>query len=213
MDSLKEVYDISVLLGEEAINWPGNPPYSRELVSAIEDGESLNLSKLTLNTHIGTHVDTPAHFIAKGKTLDGYPIERWILPARVVSIKDREIIQPAELANLDLRPGDALLFKTDNSTSGRCTSGVFSESFVHMSPEAADFCITQKVSLVGIDYASVEKYGNDAFPVHHKLLGNGILILEGINLKEVPPGKYTLFCLPLKIKGAEGAPARAVLVR
>jgi arylformamidase len=213
MKSLREVYDISVLLGEEALNWPGNPPYSRELVSAIEDGENANLSKLTLNTHIGTHVDTPAHFIAKGKTLDAYPIERWILPAQVVSIKDREVIQPAELANLDLRPGDALLFKTDNSTSGRCTNGVFSESFVHMSPEAADFCIAQKVSLVGIDYASIEKYGDNAFPTHHKLLGNGILILEGINLKEVPPGKYTLFCLPLKIKGAEGAPARAVLVR
>jgi arylformamidase len=213
MKNPREVYDISILLGKEAINWPGTPPYSRELISKIEDGENLNLSKLTLNTHIGTHVDTPFHFIAKGKTLDDYPIERWILPAHVVSIRDREVIQPAELANLDLRPGDALLFKTANSTSGRCISGVFSESYVHMSPETADFCIAQKVSLVGIDYVSVEKYGDEDFPTHHKLLGNEILILEGINLKEVPPGKYTLFCLPLKLKGAEGAPARAVLVR
>jgi arylformamidase len=213
MKKYQEIYDITVFLGGEAVNWPGNPPYHRELVSKIEDGERLNLSKLTLNTHIGTHVDTPSHFIAEGKTLDDYSIERWILPAQVASIKDRKVIQPSELANLDLRPGDALLFKTANSTSGLCVSGEFSESFVHMSPEAADFCVAQKIGLIGIDYASVEKYGMEDFPVHHKLLGNGILILEGINLKEVPPGRYTLFCLPLKIKGAEGSPARAVLVR
>lgn len=164
-------------------------------------------------THVGTHVDTPAHYFAKGKNLDAYPIKRWILPAQVVNIKNREVIQPGELANLDLRPGEALLFKTANSLNGQATSGVFSESFVYMSLEAADFCIAQEVSLVGIDYASVEKYNAEDFPVHHKLLENNILILEGINLKDVPPGRYTLFCPPLKIKGAEGAPTRAVLLR
>ncbi len=163
-------------------------------------------------THVGTHVDTPAHYFAQGKNLDAYPIERWILPAHVVSIKNREVIQPGELANIDLRPGEALLFKTANSLSGQATSGVFSERFVYMSLEATDFCIARKVSLVGIDYVSVEKYDTEDSPVHQKLLENDILILEGINLKDVPPGRYILFCSPLKIKGAEGAPARAVLV-
>jgi len=207
------VYDISVFLGAEDIDYPGAPQYSRELVAEIEGGAFCDLSKLVMSTHSGTHIDTPAHFIGGGKNLDEYPIEKWILPAHVVSIKDREAIRPSELKNVDIKPSDALLFKTDNSISGRCTSGVFSERFVYMSPEAADFCVEKKVSLVGIDYITTDRYGDENFPAHHKLLGNEVLILEGINLKEVPPGRYTLFCLPLKIKGAEGAPARAILVR
>lgn len=213
MGSYKEVYDISVLLGKESIDWPGNPPYSRELILKIEAGDFCNLSKLDMPTHVGTHVDTPAHYIATGKNLNEFPIERWILPAHVANIKDSDVILPTELENLDIKPGDALLLKTANSTSGKSTSGVFSERFVYMSPESADFCVNKKVSLVGIDYTTVDKFGNEDFPIHHKLLGNEILILEGINLKDVPPGKYTLFCLPLKLKGAEGAPARAILVR
>ena len=211
--AFKEFYDISVSLGEEAADWPGNPAYSRELISKKEDGEQWNVSKLVMPTHVGTHVDTPAHYFAQGKNLDVYPIERWILPAHVVNIKDRQVVRPGELKNLEIEPGEALLFKTANSLNGQATSGVFSKSFVYMTLEAADFCIAQKVSLVGIDYASVEKYDAEDFPVHQKLLENDILILEGINLKDVPPGRYTLFCPPLKIKGTEGAPTRAVLVR
>jgi arylformamidase len=158
-------------------------------------------------------LDFPAHFIPGGEHIDDYPAQRFILPAQVVGIKDKEAVRPSELKNLDIKPGDALLFKTDNSISGRCVSGVFCESFVYMSPEAADFCVDKKVSLVGLDYLTVDRYGDKGFPIHYKLLGNDILILESINLKEVPPGRYTLFCPPLKIKGAEGSPARAILIR
>jgi len=213
MGSYKEVYDISVSLGDEAIDWPGNPPYSRELISQIANGAHCNLSQLTMTTHVGTHVDTPAHFIANGNNLDEYPIERWILPAHVVSIKDTRLILPSELKSLDIEPGDGLLFKTANSISGQNTSGVFSENFTYISREAAQFCVEKKVSLVGIDYGSVDRRSEKDFPAHHELLGSEILILEGINLKDVPPGRYTLFCFPLKIKGAEGAPARAILMR
>ena len=211
MDRYEVIYDISVSLGAESIDYPGGPVYSRELVMKIEDGDPADVSRLEMSAHSGTHVDMPAHFIARGKNLDEYPAEKWILPAHVVSIKDKEMVRPSELENVDIKPGDALLFKTDNSMSGRGISGVFSERFIHVSPEAADFCVERKVSLVGIDYNTIEKVGSDV--VHHKLLGNEILVLEGINLKEVPSGRYTLFCLPLKIKGAEGAPARAILVR
>ena len=168
---------------------------------------------MVLSAHSGTHIDFPAHFIPNGKHIDEYPARRFILPAQVVSIEDKEAIRPSELENLDIKQGDALLFKTDNSISGRCTSGVFSESFVDMSPKAADFCVKKKVSLVGIDYGTIDRYDDKDFPAHLKLLGNNILILESINLKEVPPGRYTLFCLPLKSKGAEGSPARAILIR
>jgi len=115
----KEVYDISVLLGVESIDWPDAPPYSREMVMRIEDGDIADLSKLVMTTHAGTHVDVPAHFIRNGKNLDAYPIEKWILPP--------------ELEKLGIKPGDALLFKTDNSISGRCANGVFSEEFVYLS--------------------------------------------------------------------------------
>jgi len=211
MDTIEAIYDISVSLGAEAIDWPGVLPYSRELILRIEDGDVANLSKLVMTAHAGTHLDTPAHFIPNGKNLDAYSARDFILPARVVIIEDKQIIRSSELQNLDIEPGDALLFKTYNSTSGQCTNGVFTENFVEMSLEAADFCVRKKVSLIGIDYNSIEK-DDKSHPVHSKILGNGILILESINLKEVPPGRYTLFCPPLKIKGAEGSPARAILM-
>lgn len=206
------VYDISALLGTETICFPGDTPYSRDLTLTIEDSGICNASKLVMSAHSGTHLDAPLHFIPKAKSIDEFSVQQFILPAQVVNIEDKESIRPSELESLDIKPGDALLFKTDNSTSERCRSGVFSENFVYLSPEAADFCVEKKVSLVGIDYASVDRYGDEAFPVHHKLLGSNILILEGINLKGVPTGRYTLFCLPMKIKGGEAAPVRAILV-
>ena len=213
MKTFKEIYDISVTLGSESVSYPGDPPYLREPLILKFGDKRAAISKVAMGTHSGTHIDTPYHFVPGGKNLDELPAENWILPARVISIEDKEAIRPSELTNIDINPGDALLFKTDNSISGRCVSGVFSESFVYVSPEAADFCVEKKVSLVGIDYDTVERFGDTDFPTHHRLLENGILILENINLKDVPPGKYILFCPPLKMKGADGAPTRAVLVR
>jgi len=213
MNKCGAIYDISVWLGAGSIDYPGNAPFSRELIELPKDSAINESSRLVMSVHSGTHLDFPAHFIPGGKHIDDYPAQRFILPAQVVGIKDKEAVRPSELENLDIKPGDALLFKTDNSISGRCVSGVFCESFVYMSPEAADFCVDKKVSLVGLDYLTVDRYGDKGSPIHYKLLGNDILILESINLKEVPPGRYTLFCPPLKVKGAEGSPARAILIR
>ncbi len=208
-----KVYDISVALGTESIDYPGDTPYARDLIWTIKDSGICDLSKLIMSTHSGTHIDVPSHFVPHTKSIDQYAIRDFILPALVVNIEDKESIRSVELENLDVQPGDALLFKTDNSLSGRCRNGVFSERFVYLSPEAADFCVGKKVCLVGIDYISIEKYGDEAFPSHRKILGNDILILEGIDLKAVPPGKYTLLCLPLKIKGGEASPVRAILLQ
>lgn len=211
MVSYKEVYDISVFLGGEAVTYPGDPSFSREMFSKLEDGKAYNGSRLTMSGHAGTHIDTPAHFILGAKNLDQFPVEKWILPATVVNIKDKEAIRPAELEGVDVKPGEALLFKTANSLLGRNTSGVFSTDFVYVSAEAADFCVAKKLALVGIDYGTVDKVG--VAQAHHKMLGSGLLLLEGINLKAVPPGRYTLVCPPIKIKGADGAPTRAFLMR
>jgi arylformamidase len=209
----KTVYDISVLLGVESIDFPGGAPYSREEREIARGGEKFRASKLVMSAHLGTHIDAPSHIAPNTKSIDQYSVQEFILPAIVVNIKDKESIRPSTLENLDIIEGDALLFRTDNSVSGRCTSGVFSgENFVYLSPATADLCVKKGVKLVGIDYISTDNPADKGAPTHRKLLGSNILILENINLKDVPPGRYTLFCLPLKIKGSEGSPVRAILI-
>ncbi len=211
MIEYNNIYDISVLLGEESIDYPGDTPYSRELISTIEKSGIFELSKLELSAHSGTHIDTPAHFIDSGKTLDAYKVQDFILPAQVVEIEDNEAVKVSALRNLDIRAGEALIFKTANSMNGHCISGLFSDDFIYLTSEAAGFCVEKKYGLVGLDYITIEKYDDNDFPAHRKILGNNILVLEGINLKEVPPGEYTLMCLPLRIKGGEASPVRAIL--
>lgn len=205
------VYDITTSLGTESIDYPGDTPYVRELLCTIHGGGRFDLARLEMSAHSGTHLDAPAHFISGGKTIDQYAVQDFILPAHVIPIEDKEAVRPSELAGLGVRPGDALLFRTDNSISGRCRTGAFSESFVYLSLEAAALCVDMRLGLVGLDYISVDRYGDDGYPVHRKLSGNGTLILEGIDLTHVPVGKYTLFCFPLKIAGGEASPVRAVL--
>jgi arylformamidase len=211
--AFKEVFDISILLGKEDVCYPGDAPFSRQVVSSIEKGAAYNLSNLTLSSHAGTHIDAPAHFIKGAKTIDQYPLKRFIIPAHVVDAEDEEAIEAQIFQNLDIKSGDALLFKTMNSMSGLSTGGSFSEKFVYMSEEAAHRCVDLKVGLVGIDYLSIDQYSDDDAPAHRILLENDILILENINLREVPEGEYALFCPPLKIRDAEASPVRAMLLR
>ena len=185
-----KLYDISVSLGDESIDFPGDTPYERTMVQTLEDGGDCNLSEITMSAHAGTHMDAPYHFFNDGKTIDRFPVEKFILSAWVVPIRNDVAIAPAELKNVNVQPGEAILFKTRNSTNGLIESGVFHE---------------------GIDYISIEKFSSKVFTVHRRILGSGIPVLEGINLKSVPPGRYTLYCFPLKIGGGDGAPVRAVL--
>ncbi len=206
-------YDISVMLGEDDAAYPGDVPYSREMASTITAGANYNLSTLKLSAHSGTHIDAPAHYINGAKTLDLYPLERFILTANVIFIEDDESIKSDTLKHAEIKEDEAVLFKTHNSASGLCRNRIFSERFVYLSKEAAELCVDMGVSLVGIDYVSIERYGDDESPVHHMLLKNDVLILEGIDLSKVITGKYTLAALPLRIKDVEAAPARAILLR
>ncbi|GBC60762.1 hypothetical protein DENIS_1721 [Desulfonema ishimotonii] len=209
----QNIYDISVALGSQSIDYPGDPPFSARRRCLVSGGDMFDLSALEMSAHSGTHIDVPAHFIPGGRTIDQYTPGEFILPAQVIAIQNPDAVTPAELEPLDIRNGDALLFKTENSESGRSVSGVWSEQYVCISPEAAMMCVRKGVSLVGIDYISVDKAGDETYPVHQSLLGNGVLILEGIHLRDVPPGRYTLYCLPLRIPGGEASPVRAILVR
>lgn len=209
---LGKVYDISVVLGRESIDYPGDPPCSRELICTLEGGADYDLSKLTMSAHSGTHLDVPAHFFPDGKTIDRYCAEDFLFRAQVIDIHDNEAVRVPELSSLQILPGDALLFRTENSRQTRCRAGTFSEDYVYVSAEAADFCVALGVGLVGIDYVSVDRFGDETYPSHRKILGNDCLILEGIDLEKVTPGTYTLVCLPLKIPGAEASPVRAILI-
>lgn len=206
------IYDISITLGEESFPFPGDPPFSKEMILSMKDGAPCDVSALSMCAHSGTHIDMPSHFIAGGRTLDDCSPESFILPARVICVEGKHAIGPEEIREIDIDPGDALLFRTDNSATGRCRSGVFSERFVWLTPVAAAVCAEKKAGMVGLDYITIEAYGDEAFPTHRRLLESGILILEGIDLENVPPGRYTLVCLPLKIKGGEASPVRAVLL-
>lgn len=207
-----EVYDISALL-EEVAAYPGDREFSRKWTSKTEEGAGCNISALTLCTHSGTHLDAPFHLLQTARTLDAYPLQRFITPAQVVSVKEANSIQPSALEGIEIKKGEALLFQTENSTRGLLRKADFQKGFVYLSPDAARLCVALGVGLVGIDYLSVDRYMDDDLPVHRCLLENDVLILEGINLQGVLPGRYLLLCLPLRMKGSEASPVRAVLMR
>ena len=135
------------------------------------------------------------------------------MPAQVIDIDNPQLVTREELESKSIRECTALLFRTANSLSGLVRGAVFSEEYVHLSPDAADFCVEKKAPLVGLDYFSIDKYGDFSYPVHRRIVSNNILILENIDLKETPEGEYLLFCFPLKIAGGEASPVRAVLAK
>jgi Predicted metal-dependent hydrolase len=157
-------------------------------------------------------MDAPLHFIHEGSSIEQMPIDATIGVARVIEIADTSAITAEELKQHDLQPGERILCKTVNSA--RCWQDTsFHKQFVHISAGAAQFLVDRKVRTVGVDYLSVGAYEGDGVETHQLLLGAGIWLVEGLNLSEVQPGTYDLVCLPLKIAGADGAPARAVLRR
>ncbi len=211
----EKIYDISVTLGKESVDFPGDPPYSLESVSSVERGDPYTLHKVTLSTHSGTHIDLPAHFIAREKdsTIERFPVKNFIFTAQVLEAPGETDELLSLLKSIRIDPGSALLFKTGNSRTGIATKGIMTDTAVTLPLEAAEICANKRVCLVGWDYATIEYSPDKTYPVHWTLLEGRVFILEGINLKNVPAGNYTLFCLPLKIYGAEAAPVRAILVQ
>jgi arylformamidase len=202
--------DISVPLRSGMVTWPGDPEVRIERILDIEKGDEVNLSRLDMGAHTGTHMDAPLHFIRNGKSLDEMPLTATVGPARVIEIKDEESIKPDELISHQIERGERILFKTKNSTRDWINKA-FVEDFVYISTEAGQFLVERGVQTVGIDYLSVGGYEKNGAEIHHTLLGAGIWIIEGLNLAKVQPGRYELICLPIKIVNSDGAPARAIL--
>jgi len=202
--------DISVPIYSGMVHWPDNPAVRIERIQDLSRGDAANVSKLELGAHTGTHMDAPRHFLADGAGLDELPLDATIGPARVILIAHPQAILPEELEGHRLRAGERVLFRTINSE--RCwETDRFVEDFVYISAAAAQHLVQRKVRTVGIDYLSVGGYVHDGVETHRILLGAGVWLIEGLNLTGVLPGAYELICLPLRVVGADGAPARAIL--
>ena len=208
--SPSRVIDISVANGPTQHVYPGDPPPRIEQAKAIRAGDVCNVSLLTMGSHTGTHVDAPYHFIDGGARLCEVALERMVGEALVVDLRGRAAVDAAALESAALRTGDILLCRTDNSW--RWEKAEFQRDFVYLTLDAAGLLVERGIRAVGIDYLSIEQFGSSDFPVHHRLLGAGVFVIEGLDLRAVEPGRYTLVCLPLKFPDLDGAPARAVLL-
>ncbi|MHA1357517.1 MAG: cyclase family protein [Candidatus Helarchaeota archaeon] len=204
-----ELYDISIPISSNTPIYPGDTKIEVKPLYSIQKGDSANISELKLGTHSGTHVDVPYHFLQEGEKLNTISLDKFCGNAKVVELDVAEKITPKDLTAFLIQKDEIILFKTKNSKLWNLNE--FQKDFIYLSPEAAEYLVRQGVKLVGIDYLSIEKYKSENHLTHTTLLQNGILILEGINLREVPSGEYFLICFPLKLIGVDGSPVRAVL--
>ena len=208
---IKLLYDITVPIHSDMPVYEGDDPIiTTPLFTVEKDGANVTGIQ-NFTTHFGTHVDPPLHFVTNGKSLDEIPLDQFWGKARVIYIKNQDAITPDELEHHQIEAGDIVLFRTRNTEAGLLGIKEFQQDHVYVTAEAALSLVKKGVKLVGIDYLSVDKAGDSSFPAHNTFLQNGVIILESVRLSDVPSGIYYLLCLPLRIKHADGAPARAVL--
>lgn len=203
-----QLYDISMTVRRTMAVWPGDDPFEVTPTARIADGASCNLSRLAMGSHTGTHVDPPLHFIDGADGVDKLDLKKLVGPADVLDCTGmREVDAPALEGRLT--EGVIPLLKTDSSHAP--DTAPFRDDYVYLTLEGARLIAHSGVKAVGIDYLSIA--GKGGAPVHRALLEAGVVIIEGLRLAHVPPGRYTLVCLPLKIEGCDGAPARAILMK
>jgi arylformamidase len=212
-----EWIDITYPLSNDMIHWPADniPPHIDWILDPAK-GSMAYMVQLNINVHHGTHINAPCHFAAEHIpnriSVDQMPLDAMIGPARVIEIKSTISIEPKELESYDIKAGERILFKTINSSY--YTKSKFMDNYVYVSQSAANFLKDKKVSAIGLDYFATGgpfKDVNSLEQVHITLLGSGIWLLEAIDLSKVKAGQYELFCLPIRIQGADAAPARAAL--
>ena len=165
-----------------------------------------------MGTHTGTHVDAQKHFIDDRPGVDAMPLDLLIGRARVIDMPHRGGITAAHLEGAGLREDLRVLLRTPNSALWN-SKQPFYRDYTHLTGDGAKFLVDQGVKVVGVDYLSVEQFHSPGHPAHHALLGAGVIVIEGLNLSDAEPGVYEMYCLPLRIEGADGAPARVILKR
>lgn len=198
------IIDITRPISPDTPVWPGDPPVVVERVARVEVGDPADVSRLQLGTHTGTHVDPPAHFLPGGDTVDQLPLDLLVGPALVADLSEAPEVDADALEALALPAGTTRLLLKTGPEDGGATTGA-------LTPAGARWLVEHGVRLVGVDTLSIEP-DTDEYPVHHILLGAGVVIVESLDLSAVSAGGYQLVCLPLRIAGGDGAPARAVLI-
>jgi len=207
-----KLHDVSVLISDDLPVWPGDPGISMTLASSLQQGDNANVTRLTMGVHTGTHIDAPFHFEADGVAIDQLPIEILVGSCQVFDLPEiKGGIGPDDMQRLDFKGTTRVLFKTSNSIWWESGEREFQKEFVYITEEGAKFLIDHGVKLVGVDYLSVEKFGNSGHATHHLLLRNQVVIVEGLNLSRISSGEYELIALPLRLKGSDGSPARVIL--
>lgn len=205
-------YDVTLTISSDMPVWPGDTPPTLVRTGSIDKGDNANTSEVTLSVHTGTHVDAPDHFLNNGKTVEQLSLDMLVGRAYVLHLPEVQQITAAVLESADIPPRTRrLLFKTRNSDYWAKGVKEFQTGFAGLTEDAAQFLVDRNVRLVGVDYLSVAPY-KQSRPTHRLLLEAGVVVLEGLDLSHVSQGRYTLTCLPLKLGGSDGAPARVILV-
>jgi arylformamidase len=206
------IYDISLPVSESLPVWPGDPPIRITHTAHLDKGDEATVSWLNFGAHTGTHVDAPAHFVTGGIGVDRLDLDLLVGPALVVHALEVDALSADLLESLEIPPGtERVLFRTRNSELWARHADQFDERFVAITEDGAHWLVARGARLVGVDYLSVAPFCDPA-PTHQILLGADIIAVEGLDLGQVPPGWYQLVCLPVKLVGGDGAPARAILI-
>ena len=208
------IYDVSVALAEDTPTYPGDPNIEISQFLSLDNGDPANVSVIRFGAHSGTHVDAPAHFISGAPRVESLSLETLIGPAQVIEVPASVDVIDAEFIDNHFVAGSTrVLFKTRNSSFWNNSHAGFRSDYTSLDASAAGKLVDLGVKLIGIDYLSIEKFGSATFETHHALLSHGLVIIEGLDLREISAGSYELICLPLRIAAGsgDGAPARVVL--
>jgi arylformamidase len=205
------IYDVSVPITSRMAVWPSDPSVKLTPTAhaARDKSHTVRITKIEMGSHTGTHIDAPWHMVEGGRRLNEIPIETLVGPACVFEMPNAPSISRASLEKLDFEGVERVLFKTKSSR--HWNDGSFYEQFVYLDPEAAEFLVEHGVKLVGIDYLSIDQFKSEKHPSHFVLLRRNVVIIEGLNLSRVKPGKYHVTALPLNLQDVDGAPTRVIL--
>jgi len=205
------IHDISMPIRSGGLVYPGNPPIEISSQQAISRGAGANVSAVSLGSHTATHVDAPKHFIDDGETVDALSLEKLVGRARLIALDDSVLsIGAAELERHDIGDQTRLLMRTRNSAL--VSRSEFVRDYTYLAPDGADYLVARGIQLVGVDYLSIEQFRSGHHRTHRALLSNDVVIIEGLMLGGIVAGDYDLICLPLRLEGLDGAPARAILI-
>ncbi len=209
---MSNIIDISLEISEHLTVWPGEQVVDIQQTSSMDTGDNCNVAFFTMGMHAGTHVDVPLHFVRDGKDTATIELDRFVGRAKVFEFDSQVEVDVAALEGLDIIKDDIVLLKALKNEK-LLRDSAFNKDYVYLSTEAAAFLVQKGIKAVGINYFSIEKFNLLGNTTHKMLLENGVVIIEGLKLEEVMPGEYQGVFLPLKLKGGNGSPARAILIK